>query len=197
MSQSGQDKWVVNYFAEKCGSPITGGFFVDVGAYDGRMMSNTMLLETEYMWDGICYEPDPEVFELLCNRRRCTCVNKAVSDAPGEALFQINHDRTWSGLVGYARELQHKPVLDTITVPVVRLADEFAERGIDSIDYLSIDAEGADLNVLQGIDFDAVDIGVITVEVNKADADTIHSLLTRHGYTKAAMLGVDAVYTKW
>lgn len=196
MSQSGQDRWVIDYFTKRCGTMPTGLLFVDVGAYDGRMMSNTYTLETEYMWDGICYEPDPEVFELLCHRRQCTCVNKAVSNAPGEAKFQINHDRTWSGLVGYARELQHKPVVDTITVPVVTLADEFRERDMDSIAYLSIDAEGADLHVLQGIDFSAVDIDVITVEVNKADAEAIHSLLTTEGYTKAGMLGVDAVYTK-
>jgi len=197
MSQNGQDQWVVNYFKKQCGSMITGGFFVDVGAYDGRMYSNTALMEHEYLWDGLCYEPDPEVFLLLIQRRECACINKAVSNYNGAAPFQINHDRTWSGLLGYARELQHKPVLDTITVPVVTLADEFAERGIEHIDYLSIDAEGADLNVLHGIDFDKVEITVISVEVNKADDKAIHSLLSDAGYTKAAMVGVDAMYTLW
>lgn len=195
MSQSGQDKWVADYFKRQNGSMPTGLFYVDVGAYDGRMMSNTLLFERDYLWEGICYEPDPEVFELLCLHRNCHCVNKAVSNYSGVATFQVNHDRTWSGLVGYARELQHKPVLDTMPVNVVTLADEFRERDIDHVDYLSIDAEGADLNVLQGIDWDAVDITVITVEVNKADASAIHTLLADKGYTKAGMLGVDAVYT--
>ncbi|WP_426127513.1 hypothetical protein [Pararhizobium sp. PWRC1-1] len=53
-AQIQQDRWVL---AELDGK--RGGFFVEIGAFDGKQLSNTYLLETEYDWKGILAEPNP------------------------------------------------------------------------------------------------------------------------------------------
>ena len=62
--------------------------------------------------------------------------------------------------------------------------------GIKKIDYLSVDTEGSELQVLQGINFNKVKIEVIEVEVNYPhDEEKITEFLKNKGYTKKAKLG--------
>jgi hypothetical protein len=73
-SQLGQDLAVLKAFKDK-----TNGFFIEIGASDGMELSNTYLLETKYNWKGICVEPIPRRFELLCkNRPNSWCSDRAV-----------------------------------------------------------------------------------------------------------------------
>ena len=46
------------------------GFFVDAGAADGKIMSNTLYLENSYNWTGLLVEPDPQSYTDLVNRHR-------------------------------------------------------------------------------------------------------------------------------
>jgi hypothetical protein len=52
-----------------------GGFFVEAGALDGIQGSNTLLLERDYGWTGICVEPDRGLFAELARNRACVCEN--------------------------------------------------------------------------------------------------------------------------
>jgi hypothetical protein len=64
LSDRGQDAWVINeVFGKK-----TGGFFLELGAFDGFSDSNTYVLEKRYQWGGICIEPNPEFFDALVNK---------------------------------------------------------------------------------------------------------------------------------
>jgi len=64
MSHIGQDAWVA-----ECMQYKKGGFFLDFGAFDGKTISNTYMLEKDLEWKGICVEPNPRYFNLLCERR--------------------------------------------------------------------------------------------------------------------------------
>src|ERR1051325_5478597 len=71
LSQFGQDFWVLGeVFNEK-----RNGFFLDVGAAGGVIISNTLLLEKRYHWRGICIEATPEAYEELVRVRNVTCLN--------------------------------------------------------------------------------------------------------------------------
>ena len=72
-AQINQDINVLDFYERK-----TGGFFVDVGAYDGVKFSNTLLLEKDFEWNGICIEPGKRFFQRLTENRTATCIEKAV-----------------------------------------------------------------------------------------------------------------------
>ena len=59
-SQIGQDKRVLDFYQNK-----KNGYFVEVGANDGKRLSNTYLLEKDYNWKGICIEPVPSLLKKL------------------------------------------------------------------------------------------------------------------------------------
>jgi len=54
MSKEGQDKWVLKQLRKK-----KRGYFVDIGATDGKIKNNTYNLEKFFNWKGICVEPNP------------------------------------------------------------------------------------------------------------------------------------------
>jgi hypothetical protein len=61
-------------------------YFVDIGAYDGESLSNTLLLEKYYDWKGICIEPLPCTFNKLKEKRNCICINTALYNKSNEEL---------------------------------------------------------------------------------------------------------------
>ena len=47
---------------------IKNGFFIEAGAYDGEIASNTLLFELEHNWTGLLIEPNPDAFEMLTKK---------------------------------------------------------------------------------------------------------------------------------
>lgn len=164
-SQAGQDEWVVKMLNGK-----TDGVFVDVGAYDGIESSNTYALEN-IGWTGICIEGNPDVYKTLIQKRKCACLNAAVTNYNGECSF--GHDR----IGGHRR-------VDAGTLDYLIQNNWFTR-----IDYLSMDIEGHELTVLSVFPFEKWPIRLITVEHNlycdgPEKKDALFSLLTANGFTR-------------
>jgi hypothetical protein len=157
-SQSGQDKWV----SETLLRGLRGGVFVDIGANDGMTFSNTLWLERQMGWTGLAIEPNPEAFAKLSVNRRCTTLNVCVSEKTGS--------------------------VQQFEVDCYTLSDILSNNGIESVDYLSIDVEGAELSILQSIDLHSFQIRVIGVENNYQDY-RIPQLLTHNGYAFHSVVG--------
>ena len=67
------------------------GFFVDVGAYDGKSINNTLFFEETHNWTGINIEPLPDKFQLLeLYRPKCINLNLAIDENSGETEFCCN-----------------------------------------------------------------------------------------------------------
>jgi Methyltransferase FkbM domain len=81
---SREDRWVIDEIFEGRKTP---GFFVEAGASDGIIGSNTYLLETHYGWTGLCCEPNRKFFERLKANRSCHVRHCALSDQDGEIEF--------------------------------------------------------------------------------------------------------------
>ena len=96
-SQYGQDVTVY----ELLGKPQTG-FFLDIGANDGKTFSNSLLFE-ENGWEGICVEPHPEIFKQLDAHRKCHLINACVSDTDGIVKFMMieGPENMLSGIVDF------------------------------------------------------------------------------------------------
>lgn len=176
-SQSGQDK----YLDTEVFQGFRRGVFVEVGAWDGVDLSNTVFFERERGWTGLAIEPLPDRYAQLTKNRRCTTLNCAISDTEGEADFLALSGPTsmLSGLTA-SYDPRHVRRIDAevaelgatktlLRVPTRRLDSVFREHGLQRIHYLSLDVEGAEAACLRSIDFNAVYIDVIGFENNYAD----------------------------
>ena len=184
-SQFQQDKFVYeNYFKNK-----QTGFFVDIGAYDGEIDSNSLFFEN-LGWNGICLEPNPIMFENLQKIRKCECLPYAVSDKnETNQFFQIKEGPTT--LSGLANEFDQS---------AIARINEYNLEDSQDFDYLNVecktfDTEGNELKILQSIDFNKYDIDVITVENNNYD-DRFFNFLNTKNYTFITRLGCDELYKK-
>jgi len=189
-SQFGQDKFINEYIFKG----FRDGYFVDVGAHNGVSINNTLCFEKEYGWTGINIEPIPSVYnELKKNRSKCVNLNVAVDNRNGYTDFILNRGPTEmiSGILNYY-EPQHFVRLrneldgnggtsEIVSVPTRRLDDIFMEYEVKHIHLLSIDVEGAELVVLESINFDTVFIDVITIEDNYKTRRSL-DFLNQKGY---------------
>jgi len=184
-SQLGQDMEVLKFYNNK-----EGGFFVDIGANDGIEFSNTFLLERNYEWKGICAEPNPEVFKLLVkNRPNSLCCDAAIySLSYKNLLFDVaNNYDLMSGLSDHLDV--HKEYVNRdkkqIVVKTLTLTDLLDKAKAPSfIDYLSLDTEGSEFEILRATDFSRYTFGLIDVEHNFVEPrrTEIRNLLLSHGY---------------
>jgi len=195
-SQCGQDKWVVETLLPQ----LAGGVFVDIGANDGISFSNTLFLEKELRWTGVAVEPIREVFDRLKINRTCVAVNGCVARHSGMQKFQVisGYAEMLSGLVEeydprHKHRIQGYLASDGGTVREIEmqcfaLSDLLKANGISSVDYLSIDVEGAEYSILEGIDWPALDVKVISVE-NAYKDYRIPLLLSRKGFELHSIVG--------
>jgi len=187
------------------------GVFVDVGSVDGFSFSNTYFFERNFNWTGICVEPNGASLDVLKRvRTRSAVYNACVSNVTTREDFVqcTGYTRMLSGLVSsmtpeHRARIQHEIGIhggtsEIIQVQVLRLADILESRGMAHIDLLSVDTEGAELQVLQGIDWHRTHISVIILEMlNPAEEHSleIEAFLQARGYSRAAYVCQDAVFT--
>ena len=158
------------------------GFYVDVGAHDGQSINNTLYFEKNNHWTGINIEPIKSVFDkLVVNRPTNINLNCAVCNSDGETEFLCNTGYTEmiSGIKNnfdprhlqrLERENHQKgSTTELITVTTKRLETIFDEYDVSHINYLSVDVEGSEFEVIKSINFDKVFIDVIGFENNYND----------------------------
>jgi FkbM family methyltransferase len=177
-SQDNQDKYLeTNIF-----KGYKNGFYVDVGAHDGLSINNTLYFEKNNNWTGINIEPIKKVFDkLVINRPNSINLNCAVCNNDGETDFLCNTGYTEmiSGIkdnfdIRHFYRLQHEnrqmgSTTEVIKVKTKKLETILDENNIKHINYLSIDVEGAEFEVIKSINFNKVFIDVIGFENNYND----------------------------
>ena len=186
-SQINQDINVLEVYKYK-----KGGFFVDIGASDGTSLSNTYLLETKYDWKGICAEPLPSKWDLLNqNRKNSKCNSKALFHTTGmKVKFNIaNGCDLFSGIDETLTCEKHKEWIDkdktVIDVETITLTDLLELYDAPTfIEYLSLDTEGSEYEILKVFDFSKYTFGYIDVEHNYEEPTrtNIRNLLIKNGY---------------
>ena len=182
-SQIGQDLFVLNFFKN-----LKDGYFVEVGASDGVVFSNTFLLEEKHNWKGICIEAIEDDFVKLQKNRKSHCVNKAVYSKTGLKMeFVKKSDGLLSGLKDHYdfEAWEHAPTEKICTVETETLTDILDRHEAPQyIHYMSIDVEGAEVEVLKGIDFSKYTFGLLNIEHNhnKQQRQKQRDILEENGY---------------
>lgn len=197
-SEYGQDRWLVEHVF---GDAI-GGTFVEAGALDGIVDSNTLYFERERGWRGVLIEANPALLGRLClNRPEATIVSCALASRFGVAEFEIVKGGLcgWSGLADASdgrREELPEQARARIAVQTRTLAAVLRECGVSAVDYLSLDVEGAELDVLTAYPFAEIPIRVIGVEDNSGTNEAPRQLLRSRGYEHLARVGVDEFWRR-
>ena len=184
-SQSGEDKEIIaRYFSE-----TRNGVFVELGALDGYKFSNTKTLEDEYGWTGVLIEPHPIAFHRLqWIRPNAKLYNCAVGVSKGRIQLIVNPDEpAVSTVVGATpRSFTNTWHRQSIVVDVEcrTLADILHDAGIMRVDFLSLDVEGYEFEVLLSMDW-SIPIRVILIEMISDHPEKnmkCRALLRQHGY---------------
>jgi FkbM family methyltransferase len=148
-AQFGEDKLLFKHFAEK-----RDGFYVEVGALDGVYVSNTFFFE-QIGWHGLLIEPIPEAAKKCGQARPCSeviCCAAVAPDSPVEIEFEVVEG--WEALsapsLNRERLHEYQPRVRKITVQAKTLDRILQEANVSQIDFLTIDVEGHEWEVLQG-----------------------------------------------
>ena len=167
-----------------------GGFFVEFGAASGKELSNTWLLEKHFGWTGVLAEPAKCWHQRLAANRTCAieqrCVWKSTGDSLDFAEASEEEISTLSSFKGGDQHAASRRSSRHYQVETISLNDLMAEhKAPDSPDYLSIDTEGSELEILQAFDFKRYPFKVITCEHNFTPLrGEIHALLVAAGYVR-------------
>ena len=164
------------------------GYFVEVGATDGISLSNSYFLERAFEWSGILAEPARVWHESLFKNRSCKVDSRAVWSISGDTLaFREPRTATlatldlFSSVDLHAREREDGKLYPVSTVSLLELLETHGAPKV--IDYLSIDTEGSELEILRVFDFSQYTFKVITVEHNFTIArESINGILNENGF---------------
>jgi FkbM family methyltransferase len=166
------------------------GYFVEFGATNGIDLSNTYLLEKEYKWNGILAEPGRNWHKALSENRRSLIDHRAVTGKSGEhrnfleALegeYSTLEEYSPLGFHQHTREKSEQYVVNTVS-----LNDLLDLHGApSSIELISIDTEGSELEILENFNFKKYKVGLFFIEHNYSkNKDAIDDILKINGYVQ-------------
>lgn len=183
------------------------GFFVEAGANDGFHESNTYYLERFRGWSGLLVEPIPELFrDCLRTRRASRVVNCALVGSNyesqtielvyGDLLSQVAHRLSEDAkrqLEGVAQRIHLKTY--SVTVPARTISSLIDEVGGARVDFMSLDVEGYEAEVLDGLDQSRHRPRLILVECLSPSARAAVDSKLREHYAAAVKLSpVDCLF---
>jgi FkbM family methyltransferase len=184
-SQLSQDLWVLSVL----GAPRSG-FFVEFGATNGLDLSNTYLLEKHFGWRGILAEPAMNWQSDLARNRGCIIDQRCVWSQSGKNLMfnettigELSTIDQFSHSDGHSVRRQAGKLYAVETVSLLELLESHSAPNV--IDYLSVDTEGSEYEILSHFDFSKYTFRLITVEHNHTTMRSeIFDLLTAQGYRR-------------
>lgn len=151
------------------------GFFVECSAYDGETSSKTLALESQFEWTGLLIEPDPFVFpKLVFKHRKAWTSDVCLSPDPFPQRLEFLHrvdldpvaksglfyksvdsNNTGNGTGATTMDRWRK-----VQVPCFPIFSMLSTLKVFHIDYLSLDVQGLELQVLKTIPWNMVRIDV-------------------------------------
>lgn len=184
-SQNGEDRIAWEYLGAS-----SEGFFVEVGANDPVLLSQTWFFE-QRGWRGILVEPQPHMADKLRQVRKGSVVVEAGAGSPamsGTATLKETRAHAWSYIKG---EPNQEEVIREVEVAIRTLDAIFEELGVERIDLLSIDTEGMEIDVLNGLDLQRWQPRLIFLEDHLDDLE-LFFYMRRRGYRLVHRTGVNA-----
>jgi len=181
-SQIRQDLFVLSQLNFK-----KNGYFVEFGATNGVNLSNTYLLEKEFGWTGILAEPAICWHDDLKINRSAKIETRCVwKDSKSTLTFnevgELSTINSYSDSDFHQGKRKKGNTYEVETISLNELLEK--HQAPADIDYLSIDTEGSEFEILNHFDFSDRSFKVITCEHNFTTVEKIFELLVKNGYVR-------------
>jgi FkbM family methyltransferase len=149
------------------------GFFVEFGATDGVSLSNSYVMETGFGWSGILAEPARDWHDDLKANRKATIETRCVWRKSAEKISFTEAPRgEHSSVTSYVSNSRRRRG-KSYDVETISLNDLLTQHNAPHvIDYLSVDTEGSEYEIMKTVDFDEHQFNVMTIEHNDAPERT-------------------------
>lgn len=162
------------------------GFFVEFGATNGTELSNSLVMERDFGWTGILAEPARGWHDALKAARKATIDTRCVWKESGHTVEFTETASAINSSISSFVKTSRKMRGQSYQVQTVSLNDLLTEHKAPAVvDYISIDTEGSEYDILSAVDFDRWSFRVMTVEHNhEPQREQVFDLLTSKGYTR-------------
>ena len=169
-SLNDEDKTLHTLFSQALVERGTSGTYVEIGAYNGRAESNTRFFHECLGWQGILIEANPLIYNALVRNRPndhrfCyspTC--NLVEELNNKTVAFHSIDATTAGIEGSALRHMGQAHVKVPCGTLTSLLTEIFPNG--NVDFMSVDVENAEPDIMENLDFDQVFIEIIIVENN-------------------------------
>lgn len=178
-SQFGQDLTLWDIL-----SKIKDGFFLESGAFDGEINSNTLQLETKLGWTGLLVEPSPEAFATLESKNRKAVLFNGALSTTGNVEMLTFHQGGYEGQGGGLENDIPGTGFPVLAAPLLEVLEAAQPQEQHVIDFWSLDIEGSEGKVLQFTDFSKIEIGILLIEMNKSDENNnlVRQVMQENGF---------------
>jgi FkbM family methyltransferase len=165
MSQFGQDYFLFSEFF----SSKKSGFFLDIGCNQPIFLNNTYFFEKKAGWSGMAFDPIAKYENEWSSSRKVDFVNMALGSESGYLNFiEVNNYDGWGNMLSSfesnAKNLDLSKGYKLYKVKVIALSEALENCNANEIDFVSIDVEGSEIEVLKGFDFSERAPKIILIE---------------------------------
>ncbi len=196
-SQISQDLFVLNELNFK-----KNGFFVEIGAGNGKHLSNTYMLEKIFNWNGILCEPAKIWKQDISKNRSCIISDVFISNSDEMIIHFIETKNplysTRKDLIDFDNHAgERRTNFKSYNVKTLTLEKLLEIHNAPlKIDYLSIDTEGSEYDIIKNFNFSKYQINILTIEHNNnLNKDLIDELMNKNNYKK--VLEKFSQYESW
>lgn len=184
ISQLGQDCLVDTILKNK-----TDGFFIEIGVGNGKELSNTYFFEKYRNWDGILCEPAKQFQDSIRKERKALLIDKAVYSVSNKSFeFSESDQGEFSSMTDHLSDFVNtNHTINKYMVETISFNDLCKNYAVEKkIDYLSIDTEGSEYEILSTIDFNKFEITCVSVEHNYDEIkyNKINSLMIKNNFVE-------------
>lgn len=183
-SQQHEDKYIIQYLLK---NKIDDGTYLEIGACDGILYSNTKTLEDFFGFTGILIEPQPHYFQNLIKNRsskKNEFYNYAVSNSDDDYVSFIGNNAE-GGLVDTINSNHVKENYSTYHVKNTKMREILKSSKFKYIDFMIIDVEGGEYELVKSIDF-TFPIFCIIIEAHSNQQEKnkiVRNFLEENGFT--------------
>jgi hypothetical protein len=193
MSQFQEDRMLMKWFGSIC-----GGTYLELGAFDGSMYSNSFVFNKAMGWKGVLIEFRNDIFgKLVANRPdEIASINAGVCDKPQTLHAFYSNNVAVGGIYEYVESsfketwwpgisLENDPRVQPIECDTLDNLLLMNAPGTIYFDFLSIDVIGAELAALRSIDFDRTQFGIVVVAIGADEMKNLamRQLMVTKGYS--------------